>query len=143
MILSNHSATGLSWETLLTYEASPNEGSVTSPNSLKINWIGASGVFWIRQTIPLEGGKTYRFKFQYKVDLPSRDEAFITLTIAGTPKAVLGATNQWQWAESWDASVGGFDTPEIEVTCFLAGSPPEATEVFYFDSFRVWEVGSV
>ncbi|KAK6347947.1 hypothetical protein TWF718_005767 [Orbilia javanica] len=123
-----------------TYEVTPNDGSSTSPNALKVNWVGQSGVFLFRQTIPVEIGKRYRFKFQYKVDSPSRPNAYIPYFIGYASKLQMGATNEWQTAESWTEAITEFDDTTIEVSMYLAGAGPEDTETFYFDSFQVWEV---
>ncbi|KAK6358018.1 hypothetical protein TWF730_007372 [Orbilia blumenaviensis] len=123
-----------------TYEVAPNQSSSTSPNALKINWVGEKGVFMFQQEIPVETGKKYRFKFQYKIDSPSRANAWIPFSIGLTSKMVMGATNEWQTVESFTEEIFDFDTTTIQVSVYLSGAGPDDTETFYFDSFQVWEI---
>ncbi|KAK6501288.1 hypothetical protein TWF481_009129 [Arthrobotrys musiformis] len=123
-----------------TYEVAPNDGSSTSPNALQVNWVGDRGVFMFQQEIPVETGKKYRFKFQYKIDSTSRANAWITFSIGTTSKLVMGATNEWQTAESFTEEIFEFDTTIIQVSMYLSMGAAGDTEKFYFDSFQVWEV---
>ncbi|KAK6532416.1 hypothetical protein TWF281_006605 [Arthrobotrys megalospora] len=123
-----------------TYEVTPNQGSSTSPNALEVNWVGQRGVFLFEQEIPVQVGKKYRFKFQYKIDTPSRQNAWISFSIGSTAKLVMGATDQWQTAESFTEEIFEWDTTTIQVSMFLSQASPEDTETFHFDSFQVWEI---
>ncbi|KAK6518281.1 hypothetical protein TWF506_005441 [Arthrobotrys conoides] len=122
-----------------TYEVAPNDDSRTSPNALKVNWVGERGVFKFFQEIPVEVGKKYKFKFQYKIDSSSRDNAWIPYFLGFVSQMKMGATNEWQTAES-AAEEAEFDTMSIQISMYLYRGAPEDTESFYFDSFQVWEV---
>ncbi|KAF3192534.1 hypothetical protein TWF788_000145 [Orbilia oligospora] len=123
-----------------TYEVVPNDGSRTSPNALKVNWVGERGVFMFRQEIPVEVGKKYKYKFQYKIDSPSRDNAWIPYFLGFTSQMKMGATNEWQTAESAPEEAIEFDTMTIQVSMYLSRGAPDDTERFYFDSFQFWEI---
>ena len=93
--------------------------------------------------VQLQVGKWYKFKFEYRVDSPSNPQAFIAFELARAyPGTIIGATNQWQTAESvpilaedWNAS-----DALLSVFFFLLGGRSGRTEPFYFDSFKIWEV---
>ncbi|KAK6506272.1 hypothetical protein TWF506_011190 [Arthrobotrys conoides] len=126
-----------------THEVAPNAGSSSSPNSLKAIWVDSPGVSRFQQKVQLEAGKWYKFKFEYKVESASMPQAFIAFELTiGNTDAIIGATNQWQTAESVPILADEFDASnaQIAIFFFLLGGRSGRTEPFYFDSFKIWEV---
>ncbi|KAK6525087.1 hypothetical protein TWF694_005235 [Orbilia ellipsospora] len=126
-----------------TYEIAPNAGSSSPPNSFKGNWVDSPGVFRFQQPVQLQAGKWYKFKFEYKTVSPSAPQAFIAFELADSyPVTVIGATNQWQTAESVPILADDLHASDalLVVWFFLLGGITGRTETFYFDSFKIWEV---
>ncbi|EGX46876.1 hypothetical protein AOL_s00097g302 [Orbilia oligospora ATCC 24927] len=126
-----------------THEVAPNAGSSSSPNSLKAIWVDSLGVFRFQQKVQLQLGKWYKFKFEYRVESPSMPQAFIAFELARAyPGVVIGATNQWQTAESVPIMADEWNSSDalLSIWFFLLGGVSGRTEPFYFDSFKIWEV---